>query len=164
MVLYLMINIINELYLQKFRTFYHDILDDAGNIIATEKFRYVHLWRTEWAGSDQGNLLNTNTGNLRHTNTHESNNGYVRWKIRYGKKLRKRNGNLNYTKYKNYQAHRLIDSLFNGWHWPWRKEVHHINGVKTDNRAENLISLSKKQHADTHCGKAEIVNKKVVYL
>lgn len=49
------------------------------------------------------------------------------------------------------REHRLVWILANG-NIPDGFEVHHINGIKTDNRIENLVILSKSDHAKRHTG------------
>lgn len=63
-------------------------------------------------------------------------------------------GNDKYT-----PEHRLIwEKAYNkkipkGWH------IHHLNGIKSDNRLENLIALSSKKHSLVLSAKAKRIQK-----
>ena len=47
------------------------------------------------------------------------------------------------TKGKTYKAHRLVWLIEKG---VWPEELDHINGVRTDNRIENLREVSRKEN------------------
>ena len=46
--------------------------------------------------------------------------------------------------------HRLVYEETRGVRLPARAVVHHINGLPTDNRPENLIAVTRGEHAKTH--------------
>ena len=155
-----MINKIREWYLKTYKTINFEHKDADDNILYTETFRYTRKGKEtraayKYAVGELGNFLHIKTQNIR-ANTPKQ-DGYVTWSA----KRRRRNGT---SKSVNINAHREINRMFNGWSWPWKRFVHHINGTKNDNRAVNLIAVSGKEHAALHCGKAKIVNRKVVYL
>lgn len=53
--------------------------------------------------------------------------------------------------FKNYKAHRLVALAFVVNPDPEHKiEAHHINGIRTDNRAINLLWVSRSEHRALH--------------
>lgn len=46
--------------------------------------------------------------------------------------------------------HRLVWEQNNARELRRDEEVHHINGIRTDNRPENLVALTKSEHYQTH--------------
>lgn len=53
--------------------------------------------------------------------------------------------------FKNYKSHRLVALAFVANPDPERKtEAHHINGIRTDNRAINLLWVSRSEHRALH--------------
>ena len=52
-------------------------------------------------------------------------------------------------KHKNLRVHRLVAEYFIE-NFSAEKEVHHINGNKTDNRIENLQLTNRSEHAKIH--------------
>ena len=52
-------------------------------------------------------------------------------------------------KHKNLRVHRLVAEYFIE-NFSAEKEVHHINGNRADNRAENLQCLTRFQHMEQH--------------
>jgi hypothetical protein len=80
---------------------------------------------------------------------------YQKWFLKYKWYARKRHG--------NYYAARTYSKRFNGTrnvivvylhrmitNCPKGFEVHHINGDTLDNRRENLMVLTPKQHTEIH--------------
>lgn len=78
-------------------------------------------------------------------------NGNIYWKISYGsRKINTKCGCLDekgyeYTMFcgKNLKNHRIIFMMFHGY---LPKVVDHINGIKNDNRIENLRAATKSQN------------------
>lgn len=65
-----------------------------------------------------------------------------------------KNGTLNWAGYKlimvdgkQVREHRYIFEQHIGRKLMKAEEIHHINGIKTDNRIENLVVLDKSSHA-----------------
>lgn len=46
--------------------------------------------------------------------------------------------------------HRLVAEATRGWPLDAGEVVHHINGVKADNRPENLVVMTSTQHGHEH--------------
>lgn len=46
--------------------------------------------------------------------------------------------------------HRLLAEEKIGRYLKGNEDVHHINGIKTDNRIENIVVLTKSQHSKLH--------------
>ena len=57
--------------------------------------------------------------------------------------------NKQQPKEKTYRVHRLVAQYFIT-DFDETKEVHHINGNRKDNRAENLQCLTRQQHQQKH--------------
>lgn len=55
-----------------------------------------------------------------------------------------------YVNGKQQKEHRVIMSKYLGYAVDFDMEVHYINGNKLDNRIENLLILSKSDHAKLH--------------
>ena len=49
------------------------------------------------------------------------------------------------------REHRLVWEQANGARLTPKMSVHHLNGIKHDNRPDNLIALPKTEHSKTHC-------------
>ena len=80
------------------------------------------------------------TANQKHSHNYKG--GSINWsgyKIIWDKKLRK-----------HHREHRLIVENHLGRKLDRDEEVHHINGDKINNRIENLVVMSKSQHAREH--------------
>ncbi|HBN5071741.1 TPA: HNH endonuclease [Listeria monocytogenes] len=82
--------------------------------------------------------LKTNKVLIPHKNV-STNDGYSRVKI-----TNKRG------KARDYYIHRLMAMCFLKMPVKSRREVHHINNIKTDNRLENIQVLTRYQHFKTH--------------
>jgi hypothetical protein len=74
--------------------------------------------------------------NMRHKTYYE--NGYV---IEYDK---------NYNKKGNVKQHRKIMEEYLGRKLTDNEIVHHINGIKSDNRIENLQVMTRSEHSSMH--------------
>lgn len=74
-----------------------------------------------------------------------------------GYKLIKTNGRF-------IREHRLIIEQYLGRKLKSSEEVHHINGVKDDNRIENLIVMNKYNHAKEGKNYIEILQQKIRFL
>lgn len=71
--------------------------------------------------------------------------------MKQNKERLKPNGYLAITiKGKEYYVHRLIMEKHLGRKLKKDEQVHHINGIKIDNRIENLKIISLKEHAKQH--------------
>lgn len=71
--------------------------------------------------------------------------------MKQNKVRKKTNGYLATTiKGKEYYIHRLIMEKHLGRKLKKDEQVHHINGIKTDNYIENLKLISLKEHAKQH--------------
>lgn len=68
-------------------------------------------------------------------------NGYI---------LRRAAGHPDANKNKYILEHRFVMEEYLGRRLAKNEDVHHINGVKNDNRIENLIVLKKSQHTVLH--------------
>ena len=85
---------------------------------------------------------------------------YVMWKI---KKDIGRSDNHGYIRigigdsgiHKNYQKHRFIFECFHGKITDVKLVVDHINNIKTDNRLENLQSITQSQNVKKDHGKGK---------
>lgn len=106
--------------------------------------RYVYVYKEKYALSDTGDLIHIRKGTIRENNP-DPNTGYVYWQIKEYQK----NGT---PKSKQLNAHRLVDRTFNGVAKRKRKIVHHIDGVKHNNAAINLIAVTEKEHGLLHAG------------
>lgn len=59
-------------------------------------------------------------------------------------------GKDGYEHYNNQRKHRIIIERFIGRKLKKDEVVHHINGIKNDNRLENLRLMSKSEHHKLH--------------
>lgn len=57
---------------------------------------------------------------------------------------------ISLGRYKRKAQHRFVMEQFIGRELLRSESVHHINGIKTDNRLENLQLLSKVEHCKLH--------------
>lgn len=55
-----------------------------------------------------------------------------------------------YNKKGNVKQHRRIMEEHLGRRLTEEEVVHHINGIKTDNRIENLMVMNKREHSTYH--------------
>ena len=89
--------------------------------------------------SNQGQVRNITTGRILKPREHSEGYRNVYIKDLYGK-------------YSNQYIHRLVATYFVMSH-PNRDEVDHINGDKTDNRADNLRWVTRSENSKNFCRK-----------
>ena len=61
---------------------------------------------------------------------------------------------------KYYREHRLVVEEYIGRNLEDYEEVHHVNGIKDDNRIENLVVITKSEHTILHHKGVEIKSDK----
>ena len=87
-----------------------------------------------------------------------------KWKNSIGKKYKSKDGYIGIRTKDNkiVQEHRLIMEKILGRHLDKKELVHHINGVRNDNRPENLCIVNKKNH--DHRTFLKILQKRILEL
>lgn len=102
----------------------------------TERFSYV---KDYYFVDRSGNIYSNRSGNMKKMNQHNNGHGYM--KVLLMSKTNKR---------VNCKVHQIVCHAFNDGYSESMFQVHHINSIRHDNRAENLefvTQLTNNQHA-----------------